>query len=180
VSEKNRVRSGIGAALVGLMLCFSLPARAQEAPSPSDTNPARRVIYPAGGQTAEQQMADQLACYNWSTQGTEWNPEVAFATLKQEHAEAFANYQQAQGGMLRGAALGTLSGLAIGAIAGDAGKGAAIGAVAGGAGGGIRAQRQRQAAQAAFEAALAEFEIGFRLWDRHWMACMDGRGYSVR
>ncbi|HSG82596.1 MAG TPA: YMGG-like glycine zipper-containing protein, partial [Gemmatimonadota bacterium] len=146
----------------------------------TDTNPAQRVVYPAGDQSAEQQVADQLACYNWSSKQTGWNPEAAFAELKQDHAEAYADYQRAQGGMLRGAALGTLSGLAIGAIAGDAGKGAAIGAVAGGAGGGIRAQRQRQAAQAAFEAALTEFEIAFRLWDRHWMACMDGRDYSVR
>ena len=94
-------------------------------------------------------------------------------------AEALAQYESTRGGAVRGAAGGALAGLVIGAIAGDAGKGAAIGAVAGGAAGGARSRRGRAAAQEAFEAAVAEFQSGFRLWDRHWMACMIGNGYGV-
>ena len=37
-----------------------------------------------------------------------------------------------------------------------------------------------RAAQARFEAALSEFKASFAYWDRHWMACMEGHGYSVR
>jgi hypothetical protein len=58
----------------------------------------------------------------------------------------------------------------IGAIAGDAGKGAAIGA----AGGGIAGRRgavQGERAAAAGEA---------NTFDRAVAACMEGRGYSVK
>jgi hypothetical protein len=156
---------------------LSLPAHAQDV-LPSTTNPAERIVY-RGDMTVEDQQAQQLACYQWSSEQTEWDPEKAFAKLEQEHGEALAQYQSTSGGAVRGAAGGALAGLAIGAIAGDAGKGAAIGAVAGGAAGGARARRGRAAAQEAFEAAVAEFQSGFRLWDRHWVACMIGNDYGV-
>ena len=158
---------------------------AQEAPAPAaqpqtvppSTNPAQRVVYASEGQTAEQQMSDQLACYNHATAQTNWDPHQAYAVLESEHGAALQQHQQAQGGAVRGAA--ALVGLAIGAIAGDAGKGAAIGAVSGGAAGGIRARRQRRAAEGSFEQAAEAFKSQFQLWDRHWVACMQGRKYGV-
>ena len=138
------------------------------------------MVYPSAGQTSEQQASDQLACYNWSAEQTTWNPHDAFALLEEEHSQALAQYRQSVGGGVRGAAGGALAGLAIGAIAGDAGRGAAIGAAAGGLRGAGRAARGRQAAQEAFQAALDEFMTDFRLWDRHWMACMEGHDYAVR
>ena len=150
---------------------------AQQSPN---TNPADRVIYPADAQSPDQQSADQQACYDWSTESTEWGPSEAYAALEDEYSDQVAQYQSSRGGAVRGAARGALAGLAIGAIAGDAGTGAAIGAVAGGARGGLRGGARRRAAQEAFEEAVAEFMDAFRLWDRHWSACMDGNGYSVR
>jgi len=152
---------------------------AQQKPLPPSTNPAQRVVYAGEGQTNEQQMADQLACYNYSTDQTNWDPHQAYAVLEQKHGAAMKQYQQSQGGAVRGAAGGALVGLAIGAIAGDAGKGAAIGAVSGGAAGGIRARRARQAAAGSFEADAEAFKQQFQLWDRHWTACMQGRKYGV-
>ncbi len=162
-------------------------ASAQEAAAPAaqpqtvppSTNPAQRVVYASEGQTAEQQMSDQLACYNHATAQTNWDPHQAYAVLESEHGAALQQHQQAQGGAVRGAAGGALVGLAIGAIAGDAGKGAAIGAVSGGAAGGIRARRQRRAAEGSFEQAAEAFKSQFQLWDRHWVACMQGRKYGV-
>lgn len=182
---KSRSRNAVGvcAAIFGLTLGVVLPASAQEATPqsvPSNTNPAKRVVYPAEGQSVEQQMSDQLACYNWATQQTAWDPQQAYAQLERDHGAALRQFEQSQGGAVRGAAGGALAGLAIGAIAGDAGKGAAIGAVAGGTAGGLRSARGRQAAQAAFEEAAIDFQDSFRWWDRHWVACMDGRQYSVR
>jgi hypothetical protein len=167
------------AALVvtALMLC-SVQAWAQQAVPPS-TNPAQRVVFPADSQTSEQQMADQLACYNWATQQTQWDPHQAYVKLEQEHSQALAQYQSTQGSAVRGAARGALAGLAIGAIAGDAGKGAAIGAVAGGAARGIRGRRTRRATEASFEQAVEQFKEEFRLWDRHWVGCMQGKNYTV-
>ena len=171
--------------MLGMTLAVAAPAAAQDPVAgpqtvPSNTNPAKRVVYPGAGQAVEQQMSDMLACYSWSSQQTQWNPEQAYAQLERDHGAALQQYQQSTGGAIRGAAGGALTGLAIGAIAGDAGKGAAIGAVAGGAVGASRARRGRMSAQEAFEQALGEFQAGFQYWDRHWMACMDGRGYSVR
>ncbi len=163
-------------ALLGLAVAGT-DATAQET-VPSSTNPAERVVY-RGDKTGEQQMSAQLACYTWAGQQPNWDPEQAYAQLKRNHGQALQQYQAAQGGAARGAARGALAGLAIGAIAGDAGKGAAIGAVAGAAGGGGRARRGRQAAQAAFEQAMAEFSATMQLWARHWTACMIGSGYGV-
>lgn len=152
---------------------------AQQKPLPPSTNPAQRVVYAGEGQTNEQQMADQLACYNYATEQTQWDPHEAYGVLEQRHGEALKQYQQTQGGAVRGAAGGALVGLAIGAIAGDAGKGAAIGAVSGGAAGGIRARRGRQAAASSFEQDAEAFKSQFQLWDRHWVACMQGKKYGV-
>ncbi len=155
------------------------PAAPQQNQLPPSTNPAQRVIYAGEGQTQEQQMSDQLACYNYATEQTSWNPHEAYAVLEKEHGAALKQYQESQGGAVRGAAGGALVGLAIGAIAGDAGQGAAIGAVSGGAAGGIRARRARRAAAGGFEQAAEEFKGQFQLWDRNWVACMQGRKYGV-
>ena len=165
-------------AVAGLLLALAQPAWVQES-APRNTNPAKRVVYPAGGQTAAQQTADELTCHNWSSDRTGWNPQVAYADLEANHGAALRQYEASIGGAVRGAAGGALLGLAIGAIAGDAGQGAAIGAVAGGATGGLRARRGRMAASASFEDAASEFMSSFEYWDRHWVACMDGHGYSV-
>jgi hypothetical protein len=61
-------------------------------------------------------------------------------------------------------------GAAVGAIAGDAGKGAAAGAVVGGA----RGRRGSMAAQQQQQAASSN------AYDRAFAACMEGRGYTVR
>ncbi len=162
--------------LAGLVLCPGL-GLAQDT-APPTTNPAERIVYRVD-KTLEQQNATQLVCYDWSSEQTQWDPVTAYAVLEKEHGDALKQYEQAMGGAVRGAARGALMGVAIGAIAGDAGKGAAIGAVAGGAAGGARSRRGREAAQAEFEAALADFSENFKSWDRHWVACMIGNGYGV-
>ncbi len=160
------------------VLVTSVVGEAAAQTLPASTNPAQRVVY-RGDKTPEVQMSGQLTCYNWATEQIGWDPEAATAQMERDHSQAMQQFQQAQGGMVRGAAAGALTGLAIGAIAGDAGTGAAIGAVAGGAGGGLRARRGRMSAQATFEAVLAEFNAYFKQWDRHWTACMIGNGFGV-
>lgn len=155
------------------------PAAAAE-PVPPSTNPANRVIYPAGGQDANQQVIDQLESYRWATAQTKWDPYQAYDVLVQKGYASEQSAQQAEGGLIKGAAKGAIAGVAIGAIAGDAGKGAAIGAVAGGLSGGARSQRQRQSAQAAADQATAEFQSKFEVWDKNWVASMEGRGYTVK
>lgn len=171
-----------GCALLVLVTAIPTPALAlQDAESepPPSTNPAERVVYASEGQDADQQASDQLACYGWASEQTGWDPYVAYRELEAEHGEALAQAQATQGSAVQGAAKGALAGLAIGAIAGDAGKGAAIGAAAGGGAGAIRGRRGRKAAEAAFEQAVEEFQTAFQGWDRNWVACMQGRKYSI-
>ncbi|MCO6412204.1 MAG: glycine zipper family protein, partial [Thiogranum sp.] len=71
-------------------------------------------------------------------------------------------------------------GAAIGAIAGDTGKGAAIGAATGGLFGGMRqreanAQQQQQTQQQS-AAAAGKADT----YNRAYAACLEGRGYTVR
>ncbi len=136
-------------AALGLALLVTGCATAQSAP------PAQSAVsvYPAKGQSIEQQTRDSQDCAAWSQQQTGYNPGASTAT-----------------GVGVGAAIGALggaaAGAAIGAIAGDPGKGAAIGAVAGAVGGGaIGGTTQYAKSKDGYEKAYA--------------ACMTGRGYSV-
>jgi len=70
--------------------------------------------------------------------------------------------------------------VAIGAIAGDAGKGAAIGATAGGLAGGAKqraASKSQQQAQQQKQAATKESLDTFK---RAYSACLEGKGYTVK
>ena len=180
---RNVVRVGIATAvlisLASMLAVDSASAQDPPPPIPPSTNPTERVIYPAEGQTQEQQLTDQLECYRWSTTQTGWDPHQAEAVLRQQHGEAMAQMEASQGGAVGGAARGAIAGLAIGAIAGDAGKGAAIGAAAGGLTGGRRSRRQAQAAQSSFEQDLKAFQDRLAVWDRNYVACMQARKYVV-
>ena len=84
------------------------------------------VIYPTKNQTKEQQDKDNFECYGWAKQQSGFDPmapPTASAPPPQQEAQ--------QGGVGRGAVRGGLVGVGVGAIAGDAGKGAAIGAALG-------------------------------------------------
>ena len=95
------------------------------------------IIYPAKGQSKQQQEKDQFECYTWAKGQTGFDPMAPpTATAPPPAREA------PQGGVVRGGARGALGGLAIGAIAGDAGKGAAIGAASGALIGGMRRRDQ--------------------------------------
>jgi len=177
--------SSAGAAALTAILLLSVGylADAQEAQQPQtlppSTNPTNRVIYPAEGQDEQQQLSDQLECYRWADQQTNWDPYQAYDELVAEGYAAQQSAEQAQGGLVGGAAKGAVAGVAIGAIAGDAGTGAAIGAVAGGLAGGSRSRRAQQDAQAQTQAAVDAFNAQLQKWDRNYVACMQGRDYVV-
>jgi len=127
------------------------------------------IIYPAKGQSAQQQSKDEGECYMWAKQKTGIDPAVLAASPPPQ--------QQASGGaVVAGAAKGAVAGTAIGAIAGNTGKGAAIGAVGGAMVG--RRQGQNQAA-AANQQAQAGQQQALATYYRAQSACMEGRGYTV-
>ena len=137
-------------------------------------NAAEPIIYPAQGQSQEQQVKDQGECAQWATQQTGVDPRQIADTATSQSGSP----QQHQA--VRGAAGGALAGVAIGAIAGDAGKGAAIGATAGGVGGAVRQRRQHEAQQSSTQQVQAQQKTMLETYDRAYGACLSGRGYTVK
>jgi Glycine zipper len=117
-------------------------------------------VYPAKGQSQEQQSRDQAECHGWAMQQTGYNPYQGSAPPP-------------SGGVIRGAAGGAALGAVGGAIGGNAGKGAAIGAGVGALFGGVRQHRQTQQ-QASNTQQMND------AYARAYSACLQGRGYTVQ
>jgi hypothetical protein len=134
---------------------------------------AQPIVYPAKGQSAQQQKKDDAECYAWAKQTTGIDPAaVASSPPPQDTGPATGGGQR-----VRGAARGALGGAAIGAIAGDAGTGAGVGAVVGTMAGGRQA-RQQQAAQN--QQSVAQQQELINTHYRAFGACMEGRGYTIK
>jgi predicted lipid-binding transport protein (Tim44 family) len=139
---------------------------------------AQVFIYPARGQSPQQEQFDKGQCYSWAVQQSGFdpaNPQVSTPPPPPPGAP--------QGGLFRGAAGGAAMGAVGGAIGGDAGKGAAIGAAVGGLFGVIRRarwaeeqQQQQQSYVAQQQSAMAQ---GHAAYNRAFSTCMTGRGYTV-
>jgi hypothetical protein len=158
----------------GILMGFILFA----APSAFAQN-SGMYIYPAKGQTPEQQNQDRYQCHAWAVQQTGFdpsNPQASSAYTTQPQTQ-----QPAQGHVLRGAGRGAAVGAVGGAITGNAGTGAAAGAAMGGVVGGIRRRedRRNQAAQqqASVQSAQQSQQAAYQ---RAMAACLQGRGYTVQ
>ena len=121
---------------------------------------AHPYVYPAKGQTAEQQQKDQYECHQWAVQQTGFDPS--------QPVEQSTPRGSVMGGAARGAALGAVGG----AIGGDAGKGAAIGAAVGGLHSVMSNRRANEQQQQAYSASTQSY-------DRAYGVCLQGRGYTV-
>ena len=132
-------------------------------------------VYPAKGQTQQQQKMDEVECYKWAMGHSGIDP------LNLPKPDSVVAQSGPTGGAAKGAAKGAAAGAAVGAIAGDAGEGAAIGAAAGGARG-RRAGKQAQAQQnqkAQAETANKEKEM-MDNFKKGFSACLEGKGYTIK
>jgi hypothetical protein len=132
------------------------------------------IVYPAKGQSAQQQSQDDAQCYTWAKQTTGIDPAVvASSPPPQQTGPAVGGGQRAAG-----AARGAAGGAAVGAITGGgAGKGAGAGAVVGTMVGG-RDARKQQAAQN--QQAHTQQQHLMQTYYRAYGACMEGRGYTIK
>ena len=133
---------------------------------------AKQFVYPAKGQSAQQQEKDEAECYTWAVQQSGFDP------AKPPPQQPAAKAPTTATGTTPGAGVrGAAGGAAVGAIVGDAGAGAAAGAVVG------RSQSRRQNAAAAQQqsqqqqAANAQQQAAF---GKARAACLEGRGYTVK
>jgi hypothetical protein len=132
------------------------------------------IIYPAKGQSPQQQEKDKYECYTWSKGQTGFDPMQAGSTQQ-------APPPQDPGGQrVRGAARGAAVGVVAGGIAGDAGKGAAAGAAGGAMIGGMRKRDQQRAAAQSQQQQASAVAANQGAYNRAFGACMEGRGYTVK
>lgn len=127
---------------------------------------AQQYVYPAKGQSPQQQKNDESACYSWAVQQTGVDP------AKQQPAAqpATTATSTTPGAGARGAVRGAVVGEVVG---GDASTGAAVGAVA------ARGQSRRQnaAAQQQQQGATQQQQAAF---GKARAACLEGKGYTVK
>jgi hypothetical protein len=133
---------------------------------------AQQFVYPAKGQSPDQQKKDESACYQWAVQQTGFDPSKPVAAPAAPPPTTATGTTPGAG--LRGAARGAVVGEVVG---GDASTGAAVGAAA------ARGQSRRQNAataqqqQAAAQQATSQQQAAFA---KARGACLEGRGYTVK
>jgi len=137
------------------------------------------MIYPAKGQSDQQQEKDQFECYGFAKKQSGFDPMAAPTT-----STAPPPSEAPQGGVGKGAVRGGIGGALIGAIAGDTKKGAAIGAASGGLFGGLRShdqkQRESNSRQQWEQRETQQYATNRNNYNRAYTACLEGRGYTVR
>ncbi len=134
---------------------------------------AAQYIYPQKGQDQAQQDKDRGECHVWAVNQSGFDPTQASTS-------APPSQEAQQGGVLRGGARGAAGGALIGAITGNAGKGAKIGAASGGLVGGMRRSDQKSRQKQEQQNWQAQQNAMRDSYNRANMACIEGRGYTVR
>ena len=146
------------------------------------------MVYPAKGQSTDQQAQDEAQCFSWAREQSGYDPmnppppPSASLPSSGDHSDDVAR------GALGGAAVGAAGGALIGAIGGNAGKGAGIGAAAGLLTGGVRAHdreerdddRARAQAQANLDEQRAARQELAHKFKRAMSVCLEARGYATK
>lgn len=136
------------------------------------------IVYPAGGQSAEQQKEDEGACLSWAKERTGFDP-----TAPMQATSPPPQQQEPTSSAGKGALVGALGGLAVGAITGNAGRGAAIGAGTGALVGGVRRHDQIESSEDQQDAwedqQAAQYRESQNEFNRAYATCLQGRGYTV-
>lgn len=176
------------------MACVAAVSAQTQPPAPQSLSSSLGVVvFPAKGQSAQQQSQDEGECYAWSKGQTGIDPTAPPPAVAAPPQQAAQPAPAATGSRVRGAARGAAAGAVIGEVAsGDAGKGAAIGATAGTLKGGADSRKQKAAAeeqasqqqQQAAEQATAQQQAAAQqqkdTFNKGFAACLEGKGYTVK
>lgn len=141
---------------------------------------AQQFVYPAKGQSPEQQKKDEYECYQWAVKQTGFDPTKPPPAPQQQAA---AKPPTTPTGVTPGAGVrGAARGAVVGEIVSDdPGAGAAAGAIAArGASRRQNAQQQQQAAAQQQQAAAQQTQQQQATYGKARAACLEGRGYTVK
>ena len=142
---------------VAVSLALAIPAVAQQ------------FVYPAKGQSPEQQKKDEAACHSWAVSQSKYDPANP-PPPPQAAAQPTTATGTKPGAGLKGAAAGAVVGEVAG---GNASSGAAAGAVVA-----RSASRRQNAAQQ--QQAQGQQQAQSSAYTKARAACLEGRGYSVK
>jgi len=132
------------------------------------------VVYPANGQSAEQQSKDEYECYVWAKGKTGFDPAQEKSPAQAQSTESSGQAgRQVLGGALAGAVVGEI-------VDDDAGKGAVIGAAGAGVFGGMKRRQRRNQQTQAQNQSIQAYESRRAEYNTYRSACLEGRGYSVK
>jgi hypothetical protein len=134
---------------------------------------AQQYVYPAKGQSPDQQKKDESECHTWAIQQSGFDPSRPPAPAPAAAAPTTATGTKPGAGA-RGAARGAVVGEIV---ADDASTGAAVGAVAAR---GASRQANRANQQAATQQQQQQASQGQAAYGKARAACLEGRGYSVK
>jgi hypothetical protein len=140
------------------------------------------IVYPAKGQTPEQQESDEYGCLVWAADQVGIKPGTPPPDPKAAGAAAAAKVDTATTGVaVKSAAKGAAAGAIIGSISGNAGSGAAYGAAIGGIAG--RKAKKQAVASADAEAQKkveAEQKAKMESLKKAMSACLEPKGYTIK
>jgi len=134
---------------------------------------AQSFVYPAKGQSPQQQKKDEGECHTWAVGQSKYDPANPPPPPQAATPPTTATGTKPGAG-LRGAAAGAVVGEVAG---GDAGSGAAAGAVV------ARSASRRQNAAAAEQGkqqASQQQQAGMQAYQKARAACLEGKGYSIK
>jgi hypothetical protein len=169
----------------GSILAFTAILAACVAPPPQRTVvqaepvPPPIIVYPANGQTPEQQERDRYECHVWAVQQSGFDPSRSGVPPGERIVVQPATPPGA------GTAVGAIAGAILGAaIAGprDAGAGLVLGGITGavvGSASDANAQAQANYEQARVDRRAAGMEHAASNYRRAIDACLDARGYTT-
>jgi hypothetical protein len=127
------------------------------------------VVYPAKGQSAEQQKKDQGECHTWAVGQSGYDP-----AKPPQAAAPPPQGATGSGARVRGAAVGATAAAVTGGDKSDAAKaGAVVGASA-------QRSSNRQQARAQEQQVQQAQAGGQQAYAKGVAACMEGRGYTVK
>ena len=128
---------------------------------------AKPIVYPAKGQSQNQQAQDDNQCYSWARSSTGVDPAAVAGAPPPASGPAAGGGERAKG---------AVGGAVIGGIAGGS-DGARTGAAVGVVAGGMRARSNQRSQQAS---AQSQQQGAMDTFYRAYGACMEGRGYTIR